>query len=83
MWLSRVWYRGCVRMRRIFSGLRTVTGWDHPFSAYTGVIPTRDGYTRRIWRVGHPRLQLRRGDLYTPTVKRSTYKSKIEETNNG
>jgi len=48
MWLSRVWSRGYVRMRRIFSTLRTITGWDHPFSAYTAPIGSKDASTTPI-----------------------------------
>jgi len=83
MWLSRVCSRGCVRMRRIFSGLRTVTGWDHPFSAYTGVLPTRDAYMKPIYPVG-PQFPRHLPDtLYTDTVRLSTYKSNIQDTNSG
>jgi len=82
-WLSRAWYRGCVRTRKICSGLRTIMGWDHPFSAYTGVIPHSDDYTRPIDPDGQLYLPLHRGDLFTTTVRRSTYVSKIQETNSG
>jgi len=83
MWLSRVCNRGCVRMRRIFCGLRTLTGWDHPFSAYTGVLPSKTDSTRRTSKVGHPHLQHPRDVLSINTVRRSTYVSKIQETNSG
>jgi len=70
-------------MRRIFSGLRTIIGWDQPFSAYTAVFPSSDDYTRPIGldgRVYRPRLP---AGAFTITVRRSTYRSKIQKTKRG
>jgi len=70
-------------MRRIFCGLRTITGWDRPFSAYIEVIPTSDDYTRLIDLDGQLYLPLHQEEASTITVRRSTYVSKIQGTNSG
>jgi len=83
MWLSRVLSRGSVRMRRICCGLRMRMGWDHPFSAYTAPIPNKAGSIRLIdLDVPSSPLPLQ-VDLFTTTVRRSTFKSNIRRTSSG
>lgn len=83
MWLSRALRRGCVRMRRIFSTGRTTTGSHPRLSASFVVQRNRDDYMRTTLREGDPYLQLRQGDLFTNTVRRSILKSQIQKTNGG
>lgn len=83
MWLSQGWNRGLGLMRRIFSGLRTITGWDHPFSASTEVFLPSAGSTGTILRAGDPHQQLLQGDLFTTTATRSISRSKIPGSNSG
>jgi len=83
MWLSQVWNRGYDRMRKIFCGLLTITGWARPFSAYTEAFLPSAASTGHIVRAGDPHQQLRQGDLFTTTVRLSTSRSKTPETNSG
>jgi len=83
MWLSRVWRRGCVRLRMTFSIGRTITGWGLKSSASIEAAKHRDDFMKATLREGDPHQLLHQGDLFMPTVKPSTYKSKIQKTNDG
>lgn len=83
MWLSRVWNRGLDHTRKTFCGLRTITGWDLPFSAYTEVFHTSAGSMTPTVPAGPPPQQLPQGDLFITTGTPSTYKSKILKTRRG
>jgi len=83
MWLSRGLSRGCVRMRKIFSTGLTIIGWHHPFSAYTGVIPSKLGSIRPGSRDAQTSLLLPREEVSTTTGKRSISRYPIRKINDG
>jgi len=83
MWLSQAWNRGSVRMRKIFSGLRTITGWDHPFSASSGVLLPKDDYTKPTSLEGQLSLPLPRAEVSTTTAMPSISKWRIPMTKDG
>jgi len=83
MWLSQACNRGYVRMRKIFSGLRTITGWDHPFSASLDRELTRTDYTVHISPAGRAYLRHQRELHSTTTATHSISTLPIRKTNSG
>jgi len=83
MWLSRVLRRGCVRMLRTFSTGRTTIALPPVYFPFIGPVLNRDAFMRTTLREGDPYRLLLQGDLFTTTVRRSTYKSKTQKTNSG
>jgi len=83
MWLSRALRRGCVRMQRIFYGSRTATVLPPVYFPFIGPILNRDAFMKTTLREGDRYRLLHQGDLFTTTVRLSTYKSKIQKTSSG
>jgi len=83
MWLSRPLRRGCVRMRRIFFGGRTTTVLPPASFPFFGPVLNRDAFMRTTLREGDPYRLLHQGDLFTNTVRHSTYKSRIHPIKSG
>lgn len=83
MWLSQAYNRGFVRMRRIFYGMRDITGWDHPFSAFIGLWHSSDAYTKPIFQDAQIPLQLHPVKVSTTSEKPLTWRSRSQRISGG
>jgi len=77
MWLFQAWNRGFVRMLKIFSIGQTTIALPPVYFPFIGPILNRDAFMRSTLADGDRYRLLHQGDLFTTTVRRSTYKSRI------
>lgn len=81
--LSGLLRRGFVRMQRICYGLRTITGFDRPFSARTGLIDTNVDCMKRSELEEAILQQHLQEDPSIISERRSTYRSHIPKIKHG
>lgn len=83
MWLSQGLRRGCVRMRKIFSGGRTTTSWHRASYRSIDQYPSNDDFIKPISQDVLIRLRHRREEVYTTTGKHLISRSPIPKINDG
>ena len=83
MWLSQGCSRGFVRMLRTFFIGRTTIALPPVYFPFIGPILNRDAFMRTTLREGDRYRLLQQGDLFTTTVRLSTYKSPVLRTRRG